>query len=275
MIPQGSLKRIALSFFNNPPNNQDMNPSSVLLPSLPTTDHLSLSIHALSQSEHLTYLDLGGDIVISPSLFWPDAQPKRPPSWPHLVSVKVVFSMTTADGDWYFTRDNNASDESDDDDDDDDATLTDTSSTDSSEADDDEDSTTTIYQDPDPNTPDIYNEKNVALATGEKPHRHFRSKADRHKLNPLFEAAAHAAVQMPRLQCMTLKTEVKRRRMFTFAMTYFAPGERAAGRGAGSRDVEKPRLEWVVGPSGYEPSGSILEIWRRAKGEVVLSVVER
>ena len=270
MIPKGSLKQIALDFFNNPLDNQEMNPSSALLPSLPLIDHLSVAIHALSQSEHLTHLDLGGNIVISPSLFWPDIQPKRP-SWPHLVWVKVVFSMTTADGSWYFTRDNNASDESDDDDDDD-ATMTDTSSTDSSEADDYE---TTTYQDPDPNTPDTYNEKNVALATGEKPHRHFRSKADRHKLNPLYEAAAHAAAQMPRLQRMTLKTEVKGGRMCTFAMTYFAPGERAAGRGAGSRDVEKPRLEWVVGASGYVPAGSIVEVWRRAKGDVVLSVVER
>lgn len=84
----------------------------------------------------------------------------------------------------------------------------------------------------------------------------------------LFEAAAQAAVQMPRLQRMTLKTEVKSSRMFTFGMTYFAPGERT-GQGAGSRNVDMPRLDWVIGPWEYEPEESILEIWRQAKGEVV------
>ena len=166
--------------------------------------------------------------------------------------------MTTADGGWYFTRDNNANDESDND-----AAETDTSSADGSEPDD-----TTIIQDPDPDTPDHYDQKKVALATGEEPQRHFRSKADPEKLDPLFKAAALAAAQMPRLHRMTLKTEVKASRTFTLAMTYLARGERA-GRSAGSRNMDGPRLDWVVGPSGYEPAESTLEIWRRAKGEVV------
>ena len=172
--------------------------------------------------------------------------------------------MTTAEGGWYFTRDNSVNDSSDDDGDDDD----DTSSADDT-------NTTTIYQDPDPSTPDTYNSKKIALAIGDLPHRHFRRKADPDKLNPLFKAAAQAAAQMPRLQRMTLKTEVRASRMFTFSMRYFAPGERA-DRGAGSRNVDVPRLEWVVGPSEYVPSEAILEIWRRAKGEgIVQSVAER
>lgn len=264
MIPQSSLKRVALCFFNNPPDNQGLNPLSALMPSFPTTDHLSLAIHAISQSENLTHLDLGENIVISPSLFWPDTQTKQP-SWPNLVSVKVVFSMNTADGEWYFTRDGYVNIESADDDD----AESDTSNSDGSQADD-----TTTKQNPDPDTPDTYNEKKVALAIGEKPYRHFRVRADPGKLNPLFEAAAQAAAQMPRLQRMTLKTEVKASRMFTFAMTYFAPGERT-GRGAGSRNVDMPRLDWVIGRSGYEPEESILEIWRQAKGEIVQSVAER
>ena len=272
MIPQSSLKRIALDFFNHPPNNQELNPSSALLPSFPTTDHLSLAIHAISQSEHLTHLDLSQNIVISPSLFWPETQTKRP-SWPNLVWVKVIFSMTTAEGGWYFTRDNSVNDSSDDDDDDD----NDTSSADdsSSEADNDT-NTTTIYQDPDPSTPDTYNSKKIALAIGESPHCHFRRKADPDKLNPLFAAAAQAAAQMPRLQRMTLKTEVRASRMFTFSMTYFAPGERAGRSAGGSSNVDVPRLEWVVGPSGYVPSEAILDVWRRAKGEgIAQSVAER
>lgn len=36
-----------------------------------------------------------------------------------------------------------------------------------------------------------------------------------------------------------------------------------------------PRLDWVIGPWGYEPEKSILEIWRQAKGEVLQIVAER
>ena len=265
MIPQGSLERVALDWYSHPPDNQELNHLSALIPSLPTIDHLSLAIHAVSQSENLTHLELGDYIVISPSLFWPDTQTKRP-SWPNLVSVNVVFSMNTADGDWYFMRDDNVNVESDDDDDDD--AESDTSSSDGSEAD-----GITIKQDPDPDIPDTYNDRNVALAIGDEPHRHFRSRANPGKLNPFFEAAAHAAAQMPRLQCMTLMTKVRASRMFVFAMNYFAPGERS-GWGAGSKNVDMARLEWLVGQSGYEPEESILEIWRRAKGEVLQSVAE-
>lgn len=266
MIPQGSLNQLALDFLIYPPDNQDLNAMSALIPSFPTTDHLSLALHAISQSEILTHLDLSGHIVISPSLFWPDTQTKQP-SWPNLISVKALFSMNTADGDWYFTRDSKVNSESDDDDDDD--AESDTSSSDSSRADD-----ITTKQYPDSDTPDIYNDEQVARAIGDVPRRHFRGRADPSKLNPLFEAAANAAAQMPRLERMALKTEVKASRTFTFAMTYFAPGERT-GRGAGSRNVDAPRLDWVVGPSGYEPEESILDIWRGAKGEVVQSVAKR
>ena len=264
MIPQGSLKRVALDYSNRPPDNHELNASSALIPSFPTTDSLSLAIHAIYLSENLMHIDLGGSIVISTLLFWPYDQTKQP-CWPNLVSVKVVFSMNTVDGDWYFTRDDNVNLESDDYDN----AESDTSSFVSSESDD-----TAIKQNPDPDTPDTYNEKKVALAIGEEPYRHFRSRADPGKLNPLFEAAAQAGAHMPRLQRMTLKTEVNAYMMFIFAMNYFAPGKRT-GRGAGSRNVDMPRLDWAIGSSGYEPEESILEIWRQAKGEIVQSVAER
>ena len=261
MIPQGSLKQLALHISYNPPDNHEMKPLSALLPSFPTTDHLSLAIHSLSQSEKLTHLDLDGGFVISPSLFWPDTQTK-PPSWPNLVSVIVVFSMNAANGDWYFTQDDNASVSSEDND----GIETDDSS---SEADE-----TTTEQNPDPNTPDTYNERNVAIAVGDEPSRLFRWRADPDKLNPLFEAAAQAAAKMPRLQRMTLRTQVRPRRWFTFAMRYYAPGERTS-EVAGARDFDMPRLVWSIGPSGYEPVESILDIWRLAKGEVLQSVGEQ
>ena len=176
--------------------------------------------------------------------------------------------MNTADGDWYFTRDDSVNAESDDDENNDPA-ESDTSSSDSSEADD-----IITKQDPDPDTPDTYNDRKFALAIGEEPRRHFRSRADHGKLNQLFEAAARAAAQMPRLQCMTLITKVRASPTFSFRMDYLAPGQQS-GWGSGSRNVGMPRLVWLVGPSRYEPEASILEIWRQAKGEVVQSVAER
>ena len=98
-------------------------------------------------------------------------------------------------------------------------------------------------------------------------------KAEPGKLNPLFEAAARAAVQMPRLQRMTLETEIKTSRLSIFAMTYLSPSELTAC-GPGSRNADTSRLDWVIGSSDYEPEESILEIWRQAKGELLQSVGE-
>lgn len=130
------------------------------------------------------------------------------------------------------------------------------------------------YQTPDINTPDVYNEKAIDLATGREPSRYYRSQVDRSKLNPLFLAAAKAACQMPRLQRMTLKCEVRGRDWFNFVMNYYEVGQ-SAERGAGANDVDRPRLEWLVGKSRYEPEDEILEIWREGKGDVLESVRER
>ena len=270
MIPHGLLKRVSLYHFNNPPNNQDLISSSAIVPSCPPLDHLSLAIHAISQAENLIHLDLGAAIVISPSLFWPDTQIK-PPFWPNLVLVNVDFSMNTADGDWYFVREaNDVNVESNNDD----AYL--------------EAGAITTKQNPDPDIPDTYNEKNVALATGQQPYRHYRSGADPGKLNPLFTAAAKAAAYTPRLQRMSLSTDVRgsklrqspgfhlpNTRIFTFKMTYSAPEERTHESAAPRSFDDVSRLDWVVGPSGYEPEDSILQLWRLAKGEVMQSVTDK
>ncbi|MDI1487992.1 MAG: hypothetical protein OHK93_007266 [Ramalina farinacea] len=271
MIPYGLLKQISLQYFNQSPNNQELNSSSALIPSCPQIDHLSLALYTISQAKYLTHLDLGAAVVISPSLFWPETQIK-PPSWPNLVSVELDFSMNTADGDWYFVREDS-----------------DTEVESNNDNADLEAGAITTEQNPDPDIPDTYNENIVALATGQKPYRHYRIRADPGKLNPLFVAAAKAAACMPRLQRMSLSTVVKGsterrspwRRLkhswgFTFAMTYSeALGERTGGSAAGSRSFDDvSRLDWAVGLSGYEPEESILELWRLAKGEVVQTVTD-
>lgn len=258
MIPQGSLKRVTLNYFNHPPSNHKRYPRSALLPSFPTTDHLSQALQRISRTETLTHLELGGPIVISPSLFWADDQAKQP-SWPNLVSMKVHFSMATADGDWYFTSDGIANYESYND-----------------YLGDDGDSWSHMEWDWKWNTLDdgIPNIQSVDLdhILGKRPVREFRGLAAPKKLNPLFKAAAQAAAQMPRLQCMTLGTEVRAFNRFIFAMIYLAPGIRPDCDDDDDEpmDLDKPRLEWLTGPSRYEPAKAILEIWRRAKEGIVI-----
>ena len=74
------------------------------MPRLPTVDYLSLSLHRLSLSEHLTRLHIGGEAAISECLFWPKVQTKVP-YWPKLEYVNVKYSMCTVDGDWFFRKD--------------------------------------------------------------------------------------------------------------------------------------------------------------------------
>ena len=214
-----------MDYSNNIPDNYQLKSSSAPVRSFPTTDYLSLALHAMSQSEKLTHLDLSDGIIISPSLFWPDTQAKQP-YWPNLLWVRVMFSATTADGEWYFTHDDKADTESD--------------------------------------SEDIAESETSSAGPS-------AVRADPGNLDPLLEAAARAAAQMPRLQCLTLETEIKASTLSIFAMTYLAPGERT-GWGPGSWNVDRPRLNWAIGPSDYEPEESILEIWRQSKGEILQSV---
>ena len=272
MIPRTSLKQIEIQFRRAPPINHNVRPASTLLPSSPQTDHLCLAIHTLTQSTVLTSLNLVGPLVISPSLFWPDTQTSGVPFWPNLRRVRVDFSMINPEGDWYFSRSD--PDERDSTEDETDGIESDTETSSSSS-----DTGSPIsprpctIQTPDPDIPDSYNEKAVKLAAGWDRYREFRSRADPSKLDPLFRAAARAGAQMPKLQCMKLKTNVRGLREFDFSMTYSAPNEQA-GFQADPSESHRPRLQWVIGISKYEPQQDVLEIWRSAKGEVLQSVVD-
>lgn len=252
-IPQNLLRMIHLNLCNVAPGNQCRNAYSALLPSFPTVDHLSLALHALSQSANLTHFTIRGPFVLSKSLFWPEVQSRRP-FWPNLLRVNIEFSMNTADGDWYFVRDDNTDvQENEQEGDDDDYTEYGESSSD----------TDGSY---DSDVPDTYDKRREEYVTGSLPYRCFRSKADLAKVHPLFEAAAKAASQMPRLEDMYLDTLVgAAEEDFTFGMTYNAPGQESE-HDDGSTDIELPRLDWAVGPSRYIPEESTVEIWRRAKG---------
>lgn len=162
--------------------------------------------------------------------------------------------MVAPDGDWYFIRSDKPREEGDDED---------IWSPCLNQIDDEEESDTEIYSDSD--VPDTYNEVREQYAVGDLPFDQFRTKADPGKIDPFYAAAARAATQMPRLRKMFLETEVEGRNSFSFGMSYWAPGE-ASSKDGGPADTEIPGLDWDVGPSGYVPEESTIEIWRQAKG---------
>lgn len=106
-LPAQSLKRVDLTLFNQDPSNQNFILPSALMPFNPPTDHLSLALHALSQSPNLTDLSLKGDIVLSPCFFWPDNYDPSTiaPFWPRLEELDVWLNITTPSGDWLYVRD--------------------------------------------------------------------------------------------------------------------------------------------------------------------------
>ena len=103
-LPVQSLKRVKLSFCSFTPRNQHVKISSALLTSAPSVDHLSLALHTLSQSPNLTYLYLGGTIVLSPCFFWPQDHADPTPFWPRLQDLIVELSITTPEGNWLYKR---------------------------------------------------------------------------------------------------------------------------------------------------------------------------
>ena len=254
MISTDRLREIKLSFDYRAPRNQDFYPPRAVLLS-PSFDPLSLALHDLSLAENLTTLTLNGENAISEMLFWPQRPIKRP-VWPQLLDLDINFNMTTTEGEWYFVSGDSEDAQAE--------SIEESPTSDRSGATDASSSESDLNDDSD--FPDDYNEAREQRIVGDRPSSIFRTKADATKVNPLFAAAAHAAANMPRLQRMTLETQVRAINPFMFQFDFFAPGQETRF-GHGSQDVGWPRLLWTVGPSGYVPEESTIEIWRQAKGK--------
>lgn len=97
------LRDFTVSFNHDDPIHRNHFPPSALLPSAPSTDHLSRTLHTFSLSSNLTFLRLG-PMVISSDLYWP-TDSSATPLWPHLGTFLVEFNRTAPEGTWYFIRD--------------------------------------------------------------------------------------------------------------------------------------------------------------------------
>lgn len=206
-LPLQSLKRVDLTIFNRAPHNQYFKLPSALLPSAPSTDHLSLSLHALSLSPNLTHLRLRGEIVLSPCFFWPQNPTTTTPIWPHLQYLDVFLNITTPEGNWLYVRDPEGSDDDDDEDEDDDVEPLTVS--DLLELADflgiENENETVSKQSNDSELPHRFSWFLQSRLDGSIPERYFRKKVDVERLNPMLMAMARAARQMPAIRRLGLR----------------------------------------------------------------------
>ncbi|MCJ1381092.1 hypothetical protein MMC17_004201 [Xylographa soralifera] len=263
-----SLASFRLNYERQVPLNHRFEPPSVLLPSLPTTDHLSLALHTLSQSQSLTEITLSGPFVISEDLFWPaslaasasalaSAAAARP-FWPNMQKFVVEFSPVAPDGRWYFLREELSEH----------ARSAETVQMALASLDEVmrhmERSTTTAAG-------ACYNELAERRRIGAFPAHEFRKVPDPAAMPALMLALARAAARMPRLK--RLHADVAPRLPFAFGVRYVARGElyqpfwdtgnmRTVHRRttAPLDDVGLPRLYWTVGR--WRPEEEVLRLWR-------------
>lgn len=235
--------------------NHDFNPPSILLPSAPTTDQLSQTLHTLSQLPTLTFLQLSGPMLLSPSLFWPSSYPSPPPSWPTLKTLAIDLNIATPTGSWYFDRDPSAPI---DDDSDDEEAASDTSSDT-----DDPDPFSPASNDSSP-PPDPRHPNRFARLVGDKPVRLYRTLPSPTEMPPLLLAMARAAGHMPALERMTLGAQlVGSSEDAVFQVEFLGRG--VPGQFDEAGESERERVIWCVGK--WRPQEGLEKVWREGRGE--------
>lgn len=187
-----------LTIFNKAPANQHFKLSSALLPSDPSTDHLSLALHALSLSPNLTDLRLAGNIVLSPCFFWPQDPTTPTPSWPHLQKLDVRLNITTPTGNWLYMRDPEDGDDEDDEEDNDPLMVPDLLGMWA------EYETGSMHSN-DSEVPRMFRGYLQSHLDGSRPEHYFRKKVDAKQLNPMLVAMARATRHMPAIQSLALQ----------------------------------------------------------------------
>ena len=237
LLSRHSLRMFSLNFNDEDSSNHYFSPPTALLPSEPSTDHLSRVLHRLSQSPSLISFDLDS-IVISPDLYWP-TNLSTPPMWPKLRHFHVTFDMTTPDGHWDFVPSPaKPGDTSDEDDDDDHESVTESDSSDS-------DSTSTSTSSS--LRPDTFLPRREDRAAGDFSIRHFRTLPCDAHMNPLLIAMARAAAHMPQLQRISLETTMRDHDGGAGFEIYFHGLGQRTKLDCEPGDAEKARLYLVVG----------------------------
>ena len=187
--------------------------------------------------------------MITPEIYWPDNLSSSL-AWPELRNFHVKFNRVAPNGDWYFIRDPTQPREEDIDE------REETDEEDEFDSDDSDDS----Y---DPLVPDSFYERREERRVGNLPLRFFRTMPDSEKITPFLVAMARAAGQMPKLQRMSLETELVSEGQAHFELQYLAPGQQC-DLDSEPGDSEKPRLYLLVGK--WRPEEEIIKLWTEHKG---------
>ncbi|KAL8932974.1 MAG: hypothetical protein Q9216_006581 [Gyalolechia sp. 2 TL-2023] len=260
LLSKGSLRSFTLNSHYNDPMNEYYSPPSTLLPSAPSTDHLSRALHAISLSPNLTSFTLN-PIVISSDLFWPLDSPTSP-TWPHLRQCHVEFNLMAPDGTWYFRRDPAKPEEEEGDDDE--RYYDEIDAEQGNDTDSDPGSYDSLCW-------DSFHERQEGRLTGDYPTRSFRTLPSDTHINPLLLAMARAAAHMPQLQSMTLTSTMHDPNGPGFNVYFSAPAN-PSNYDAEPRDAEKARLEWDVG--SWRPHEEVLDVWRAGKEDLLIKFIE-
>ncbi|KAL8928974.1 MAG: hypothetical protein Q9208_001417 [Pyrenodesmia sp. 3 TL-2023] len=256
------IRDFTLCFSHEDPSNEYFSLPSALLPSAPSTDHLSLTLHTFSQSPSLTSIRLA-PIIISPDLYWP-ANASIKPAWPNLRQFHVEFNRTAPDGTWYFVRDPSKPEDEDEgggDSDDPDEEVEDDSDPEFDFGSDSFFSTSS-------SCPDTFNERGEARAVGDYPIRFFRTLPMDTHVNPLLLAMARAAACMPRMRDMSLTSTV---RDSAFVVSFYAAGQ-ASPLDTEPVQAENPRLYLCMGT--WRPDDEILEVWHENREGLLVKFIE-
>lgn len=270
--------------FNNPPNDHNFNLKSVLSSSSPPDDHFSLALHKLSQTPNLTTLTLQGDIVISPSFFWPRCVNKQQstasetdsnlPFWPHLQYLEVFLNATLPNGDWFYIRNPDDPEADDEFFDDDPLTASDLEPDNSVHSSDSDNS----------EVPDSFNERLEAHLDGSAPGYQFRKVVDAEKIQPMLMAMAHAAQRMPQIRRFSLSLGMES--LGGVQVRYLGPGgEVGPGGKPGDEGEEWERVNcdnktWHIDvglESKWKVPEELVDLWKKsgsAQEEVLVRIDE-
>ncbi|KAJ0417296.1 hypothetical protein BJY00DRAFT_289962 [Aspergillus carlsbadensis] len=234
-------------------------------PVYPNGDHLCRAVCELAQ-RRLRELHMVGPCLISPTLWGLSrgnlGTDKLDLTFPHLEIARIEFALVTYDGRWYYTGDATENSE-----DEDEAHAVPTYSQRELASDSDSDSCSSFNSE----YHDEINESREACLNGNDPYNPWRHHPDPVTFEPLQRGMILAAMQMPRLRALELRTRDPGEYDNEVSFQCLAPGVEADDVGWGTQPEEQlKKWRWAVCFSmerRWEVSEEIRRLMLRHLGE--------
>ncbi|KAF2178923.1 hypothetical protein K469DRAFT_323331 [Zopfia rhizophila CBS 207.26] len=272
-LPILNIQELRMTIYHSAIMNEDVPIHNLVQET--QVDPYNLMFHHLSQFPALTVLHLIGPLVITPTFFSTlDSQS----SFPALTDFRLDFSAETADGRWFFMRDDEAFDKAKQD------PKYEAYFAETEEADDYIDEEDEDEEGPGPDEDEEPDEDGPVIDISDDPvHKRYRTLPDPETLRPLLLDAASAAKKMKNIKkfIMTVSDSwwkgTNHGMSYPFVnrvleILYLEQGTRSTEMGRHEHPkfpaddaVEGNRVYWRVG--GWEPWGEVQEAWRGFVGE--------